>query len=61
MLTNLEFRAEVRRQLTLRGWTYKDLAKWSGLSRAVVNRYMCGNYPNDLPKEPIAKALGIEV
>lgn len=61
MLTNLEFRAEVKKRLALRKWTYKDLARWSGLGYSTVCNYMSGCYPNDRPKEPIAKALGIEV
>ena len=60
-MTNLEFRAEVKKQLTLRKWSYRDLARWAGLGYDAVRLYMQGRYPNDYPKEPIAKALGIEV
>lgn len=58
-MNSLEFRAEVKKQLTLRGWKYRDLALHSGLSLSVVSRYMRGDYPNDLPRESIARALGM--
>ena len=58
-MNSLEFRAEVKKQLALRGWKYRDLALHAGLSLSTVNQYMQGRYPNDIPRELIARALGI--
>ena len=39
--------------------TNRALALRSGLSLSQVNQYMGGTYPNDNPREPIERALGM--
>lgn len=56
---SVTWKAEVVKQLALRGWTYNDLARETGLSRSVINRYMSGNYSNDNPRSLIDRALGM--
>ena len=57
-----DFRAwkgEATKRQVERGWTNRDLALRAGLSLSQVNNYMAGSYPNDYPKEPIERALGM--
>lgn len=56
---SVTWKAEAVKQLALRGWTYEDLARETGLSRSVINRYMSGNYTNDNPRSLIDRALGM--
>lgn len=58
---SVTWKAEAVKQLALRGWTYNDLARETGLSKSVINRYMSGNYFNDNPRLPIERALGMGV
>lgn len=39
--------------------TNRALALRAGLSLSQVNQYMGGTYPNDNPREPIERALGM--
>lgn len=39
--------------------TNRALALRAGLSLSQVNQYMSGIYPNDNPREPIERALGM--
>lgn len=54
-----EFRAEIRKQLSLRGWKYKDLAAASGYTTSAIEAFMCGTRTSDGLAEAIAKALDI--
>jgi lambda repressor-like predicted transcriptional regulator len=57
-----DFRAwkgEATKLKVQRGWTNRDLALRAGLSLSQVNNYMAGSYPNDYPREPIERALGM--
>lgn len=59
-LTNYKmFRAEIRKQMDLRDWKYKDLAKASEYSVAYIEGFMGGYRVNDRLAEAIAKALDI--
>ena len=53
------FRAEIRKQMDLRDWKYKDLAKASGYSVASIEGFMGGYRVNDRVAGAIAKALDI--
>lgn len=53
------WKAEATKRKVERNWTNRDLALRAGLSLSQVNNYMAGNYPNDYPKEPIERALGM--
>lgn len=53
------FRAEIRKQMDLREWKYKDLAKASGYSVAAIEGFMGGYRVNDRIAGAIAKALDI--
>lgn len=57
---NVAWKAEAVKQLALRGWTYSDLARETGFSKSVIDRYMSGKYHNDNPRGPIERALGME-
>ena len=57
-----EFRAwkgEATKLKVQHGWTNRELAVAAPMSIYQVNNYMSGNYPNDYPKEPIERALGM--
>ena len=54
-----EFRAEIRKQLSLRGWKYKDLASATGYTVKTIESFMCGSRTSDGLAEAIAKALDI--
>ena len=49
-----EWKAEVVKQKSLRNWNYTQLARAAGLGVGQV-----GKYPNDNPRVPIEKALGM--
>ncbi len=53
------FRAEVKKQLALREWKHKDLAKATGYSLNAIDSFMCGSRTSDRIIEAIAKALDI--
>lgn len=53
------WKGEATKLKVQRGWTNRDLALQAGLSLSQVNSYMSGNYPNDYPRAPIEKALGM--
>lgn len=58
-MPTVEWKAEVAKRKKLLGWNNRDLAIHAGLSQGVVNKYLSGHYPNDIPKEPIERALGM--
>ena len=51
--------AEIRKQLYLRGWKCKDLAKATGYTTGTIYAFMGGRRVNDKIAETIAKALDI--
>lgn len=54
-----EFRAEIRKQLSLRGWKYKDLSAATGYTVKTIEAFMCGTRVTDSMAISIAKALNI--
>ena len=54
-----EWKAEVVKQKSLRNWNYTQLARAAGLGVGQVQKYVSGKYPNDNPRVPIEKALGM--
>ena len=40
-MSKLEFKAELKKQLTLKGWNYGDLAKVTGYSQQSIQTMMC--------------------
>lgn len=55
------FIADVTRELKVRKWTYKDLAKATGQKVSYINAFMCGLRYNESVKKSIAAALEIEI
>ena len=53
------FKAEVKKQLALRNWKYKDLALATGYTVGTIEALMCGARVNDTIAEIVAKTLGI--
>lgn len=39
------FIADIKRELAIRGWKYKDLAMATGYTPGVIKQFMSGNYP----------------
>lgn len=39
-MTKVEFKAEVKKQLTLKGWNYKDLADATGYTQGTIQVMM---------------------
>lgn len=57
MIDHKAFRAEVKKQLTLRGWTYRNLVKETGYKYGTIERFM-GGYDNNRPQsEAVARAI----
>lgn len=62
MVTRLrEFRAEAKKQMVLRDWKHKDLAKATGYSVSTIDCFMSGHYAkaSDDFVRTVAKALDI--
>lgn len=59
MIDFVRFKAEVKKQLALKEWTYADLAKASGYSRSTIESLMCGVRATDKVCKAVAKALDI--
>lgn len=60
-MTKLEFKAEVKKQLFLRGWNYKDLAASTGYTHQTIQVIMCDDTKlTDCAMDRISEALGIE-
>ncbi len=60
-MSKLEFKAEVKKQLTLKGWDYSDLAKATGYTQGSLQVMMSDDAklsPRAMKK--IADALNIE-
>ncbi len=52
-------RAEVKKQLALREWKHKDLAKATGYSPKSIDSFMCGSRASKKLTEAVVKALDI--
>ena len=59
-MTRTEWKAEVEKQLTLRGWRRKELAEAVGLSVSHVSNTVCGSVRSKRLVEKISDVLGIE-
>lgn len=54
------FIADIKRELAIRGWKYKDLAVATGYTPGVIKQFMSGNYPySSHIIKAISKALNI--
>ncbi len=53
------FRAEIKKELTLRGWTYDDLAYYTGYRRNYIQNIMCGTIGSRRAARRIAEVLDI--
>ena len=54
------FAAEIKKQLTIKGWKNADLAKATGYSVAAINRLTSGQRAGTNLINSVAKVLGIE-
>lgn len=54
------FIAEVKKQLSIRGWKYADLAKATGYTVGTIEAFMCGARESERMADCIAKVLEIE-
>ena len=54
------FIAEVKKQLSLKGWKYADLAKATGYTVGAIEAFMCGARESKNMAKCIAQVLGIE-
>ena len=61
MFINRLFVAEVKRQLALRKWTSKDLAKATGYKVSTIYACMSGRRDSGAVEKAIAAALNIEL
>lgn len=54
------FKAEVKKQLFLKNWKYKELAKATGKKESTISAFMIGHRESENVANCIAKVLGIE-
>ena len=54
------FIAEVKKQLSLKGWKYADLSKATGYTVGTIEAFMCGARESKRMADCIAKVLGID-
>jgi len=54
------FRAEIKRELTLRCWTYDDLGKATGYAGNYIQKLMSGTYGNRKAAFRVLKRLDID-
>lgn len=59
-MNRIEWKAEVKKQLTLHGWTAKDLAEMAGYSYSHVSNAMNGGIAARVMLEKVSAVLGIE-
>ena len=52
--------AEMKKQLTLKGWKYKDLAKATGYSETSIKQLAIGNRASPKLVNAVTKVLGME-
>ena len=55
------FIAEVKKQLSLKGWKYADLAKETGYTVGTIEAFMCGARESENMAKCISKVLGIKI
>ena len=55
------FIAEVKKQLSLKGWKYADLAKATGYIVGTIEAFMCGARESENMAKCISKVLGIKI
>ena len=55
------FIAEVKKQLSLKGWKYADLAKATGYTVGTIEAFMCGARESENMAKCISKVLGIKI
>lgn len=61
-MTKLEFKAEVKKQLTLKGWGYEELAKVTGYTQGSLQTMMSNDAKlSSSAIRSIAEALGIKL
>lgn len=58
--SRMETRAAKMALLSL-GWTHRELAKRTGLSKSAVDQVLCGHYPSWPAKAAVNAALGREI
>lgn len=54
------FRANVKRELSIRGWRYKELAERTGYQVGTIRGFMCGDRDSIRVALAISKCLDIE-
>lgn len=59
-MTRREWKAEVEKQLVLRGWKRKDLAEAVGMSQSYVSNTVCGSVNSKTLVKKISDVLGVE-
>ena len=59
-MNRIEWKAEVKKQLTLHGWTARDLAEMAGYSYSHVCNAMNGGIAAREMLEKVSAVLGIE-
>ena len=59
-MNRIEWKAEVKKQLTLHGWTAGDLAQMVGYSYSHVSNAMNGGIAARVMLEKVSAVLGIE-
>ncbi len=59
MVDFARFKAEVKKQLSLKNWKYADLAKATGYSISTIESLMCGSRASDKVYKAVANALDI--
>ncbi len=60
-MNKLEFKAEMKKQLTLRGWNYRDLSEHTGYSQQTIQVMMCDDDKlSNTAMKKFAEVLNIE-
>lgn len=59
-MNRIEWKAEIEKQLTLRGWKRKELADAVGMSVSYVSNAVCGSVRSKSLEKRISECLGIE-
>lgn len=55
------FRAEVKKQLFIKKWKYKDLATSIGCAESYIKAFMCGSRNGSDLAEKISTVLGVKL
>ena len=54
------FAGEVKKQLSIKGWNYGELAKATGYTKSTIQAFMVGDRDSDNVRSAIARALKIK-